>query len=160
MWNIGSSASGRESWSGWVDFARPSGGLLRCFRLSRSVSPPSCNSFPILRRSRWRGDWASRTWHGRMPPDFADALYSAGDLGGALEAADEAITVARRRTDRIAELHATLLRGLALAADGDAQNDEEVGELIKHAEGLLDVSGAAFFEPRLVQLRSHLERRG
>ncbi len=103
---------------------------------------------------------AGLEFEARMLADFADALYSAGDLGGALEAADEAITVARRRTDRIAELHATLLRGLALAADGDAQNDEEVGELIKHAEGLLDVSGAAFFEPRLVQLRSHLERRG
>jgi adenylate cyclase len=94
-----------------------------------------------------------------MLADFADALYRAGNLDAALVAVDEAIAVARRRTDRIAELHATLLRGLVLAAAGDAKNDREVDELILRAEELLNVSGAAFFEPQLVQLRSCLERR-
>jgi adenylate cyclase len=107
-----------------------------------------------------RGARAGLEFEARMLADLADALYRAGDLNAALEAADEAVAVARRRTDRIAELHGTLLRGLILAAAGDAQNDEEVGELITCAEGLLHVSGAAFFEPRLAQLRSCLERRG
>jgi hypothetical protein len=95
-----------------------------------------------------------------MLADLADALYRAGDMGTALATADEAVAVARRRTDRIAELHATLLRGLVLAAAGDARNDGEISELIARARELLDVSGAAFFEPRLVQLRSGLERPG
>jgi adenylate cyclase len=102
---------------------------------------------------------AGLEFEARMLADLADALYRAGELSAALEAADEAIGVARRRTDRIAELHASLLRGLTLAAIGDARNDEEIGELIKHADRLLKVSGAGFFELRLVQLRSHLERR-
>ena len=101
---------------------------------------------------------AGLEFEARMLADLADALYRAGDLDAALQAADEAIAVARRRTDRIAELHATLLRGLILASAHDVQNDEEVSLLVKNAEGLLDVSGAAFFEPRLVQLRSYLER--
>jgi class 3 adenylate cyclase/tetratricopeptide (TPR) repeat protein len=107
-----------------------------------------------------RGARAGLEFEARMLADRADALYRAGDLDAAREAADEAIAVARRRTDRIAELHATLLRGLILAAVGDTHNEEEVSGLIKNAETLLNVTGAAFFEPRLVQLRSYLERHG
>jgi adenylate cyclase len=103
---------------------------------------------------------AGLEFEARMLADFADALYRAGDLDAASVAVDEAVAVARRRTDRIAELHATLLRGLVLAAAGDAENDKEVGELILRAEELLNVSGAAFFEPQLTQLRSCLERHG
>jgi len=103
---------------------------------------------------------AGLEFEARMLADLADALYRAGDLDAASVAVDEAVAVARRRTDRIAELHATLLRGLVLADAGDAKNDKEVGELISHAEELLNVSGAAIFEPRLKQLRSRLERSG
>ena len=42
-------------------------------------------------------------YEGRMLADFADLLYRAGDLDAALEATEEAIAVARRRTDRVAE---------------------------------------------------------
>ena len=95
-----------------------------------------------------------------MLADLADALYRAGDREAASVAADEAVAVARRRTDRIAELHATLLRGLVLVDADDVENEKEVGELILRAEELLNVSGAAIFEPRLRQLRSWLEQRG
>ena len=103
---------------------------------------------------------AGLEFEARMLADFADVLYRAGDLDAALAAVDEAVAVARRRTDRIAELHATLLRGLVLADAGDAKNDKEVSELILRAEELLNVTGAAVFEPRLTQLRSGLEQRG
>src|SRR5260370_10032016 len=103
---------------------------------------------------------AGLEFEARMLADLADVLYRTGDLNAALETADEAIAVARRRTDRNSELHATLLRGLIIAAAGDAQDVEELSELITRAEKLLNVSGAAFFEPRLTQLRSQLERRG
>jgi hypothetical protein len=102
---------------------------------------------------------AGLEFEARMLADLADTLYRAGNLDAALQAADEAIAVATRRTDRIAELHATLLRGLVLADAGDSRNDEEIGRLAAKAERLLKVSGAAFFEPQMVRLRSHLEQR-
>ena len=76
----------------------------------------------------------------------------------ALQTADEAFMVARRRTDRIAELHAIVLRGLIICALGSTSHDELDG-LVSEAQNLLKVSGAAYFEPQLDQLRLHLERR-
>ncbi|HKS20874.1 MAG TPA: adenylate/guanylate cyclase domain-containing protein [Bradyrhizobium sp.] len=102
---------------------------------------------------------AGLEFEARMLADLADVLYRAGNFDAALPAADEAVAVARRRTDRIAELHATLLRGLVLGAAGDGRDNEEIGQLASRAEELLKVSGAAFFEPQLVRLRSHLEPR-
>ena len=88
-------------------------------------------------------------------------LYRAGDLDAALEAAREAISVATRRTDRVAECHATLIQGMTLTASAaDGRHDHEAHQLLKRTEELLTVAGAAFFEPRLAQLRSQLERRG
>jgi hypothetical protein len=100
---------------------------------------------------------AGLEYEGRMLADFADTLYRAGDFGAALEATKEAITVARRRTDRVGECHATLIRGMILAV---ASDDGEAARLLEHAERLLSASGAAFFEPNLTKLRSHLERHG
>jgi tetratricopeptide (TPR) repeat protein len=102
---------------------------------------------------------AGLEYEGRMLADFADTLYRAGDFDAALEATKEAITVARRRTDRVAECHATLIRGMILAVAGD-RDDGEADRLLEHAERLLSASGAAFFEPHLTKLRSHLERHG
>jgi class 3 adenylate cyclase/tetratricopeptide (TPR) repeat protein len=97
---------------------------------------------------------AGLEFEARMLADSADALYCSGDIGAALEVSEEAITVARRRTDRIAECHASLIRGLAVADGGS--DDGEANRLLEHAEQLLSVSGAAFYAPRLAQLRSHL----
>jgi class 3 adenylate cyclase/tetratricopeptide (TPR) repeat protein len=104
-----------------------------------------------------RGARAGLEFEGRMLADLADVLYRAGDLNVALEACDEAIAVSRRRTDRLAELHATVVRGLTLAAADDVQGAEEIRQLIFRADELLNVSGAAFFSPRLEKLRLQLE---
>jgi adenylate cyclase len=103
---------------------------------------------------------AGLEFEARMLADLADALYRSGDLGAALAATEEAITVARRRTDRIAECHASLVRGITLAVADGGSGDEEAGRLLEHAQQLSSESGAAFYEPRLVELRSHLERPG
>jgi tetratricopeptide (TPR) repeat protein len=104
---------------------------------------------------------AGLEFEARMLADLSEALFRAGHLDQALRAADEAVLVARRRTDRIAELHATLLRALSIAASDDASpSHDELDGLVNHAQNLLSVSGAAFFQPKLVQLRSHLDRRG
>lgn len=102
---------------------------------------------------------AGLEFEGRMLADFADVLYRAGDLNVGLEACDEAIAVSRRRTDRLAELHATVVRGLILAAAGDVRNADEIDQIILRADELLNASGAAFFAPQLEKLRLQLETR-
>ncbi|MGA2290750.1 AAA family ATPase [Bradyrhizobium sp.] len=97
-------------------------------------------------------------YEGRMLADLAEVLYRADDLGAALEAATEAMAVALRRTDRVAELHATLVQGLILTVAGDRRDDAEAVRLLEHAEQLFTVSHAAFFQPQLSQLRLQLER--
>src|SRR5579871_6112178 len=101
---------------------------------------------------------AGLEFEGRMLADVADVLLRADDLDAALEACDEAIAVSRRRTDRLAELHATLVRGLILAATDDVGNAGEINRLITRSDELLNVSGAAFFAARLDNLRLHLNR--
>lgn len=93
----------------------------------------------------------------RMLADFADVLLRAGKFDQAVEAADEALVVARRRTDRAAELHATLLLGLAIPASDETYRDK-LDALVGQAQNLAVISGARFFEPQLVQLQSRLER--
>jgi class 3 adenylate cyclase/tetratricopeptide (TPR) repeat protein len=103
---------------------------------------------------------AGLEFEARMLADLADALYRSGDFGAALKMSEEAISVARRRTDRMAEYHAALVRGITLAVADGGSGDAEADQLLEHAQQLLGVSGAAFYEPRLAQLRSHLERPG
>jgi hypothetical protein len=55
----------------------------------------------------------------------------------------------------VAEFHATLVHGMILAVRGE---NSEAARLLEQADDLLGVSGAAFFEPQLSRLRSHLER--
>jgi class 3 adenylate cyclase/tetratricopeptide (TPR) repeat protein len=100
---------------------------------------------------------AGLEFEARMLADLAEVLYRSGDFHPALQTANEAMMVARRRTDRVAELHATVLRGLIIAAWGNASTDE-LDELAGKAQNLLTLSGAAFFAPQLNQLRSHLQR--
>jgi adenylate cyclase len=52
------------------------------------------------------------------------------------------------------------VRGIILAVDDGGRGDGEARRLLAHAEQLFGESGAAFYEPRLVQLRSRLERPG
>jgi len=97
-------------------------------------------------------------YEGRMLADLAEMLYRGGNLTAALEASEEALTVTRRRTDRIGECQASLIRGMVLVAGGNS--GEEAGRLLDRAEELLSVSGAAFFQPNFAELQSQLERRG
>ena len=57
------------------------------------------------------------------------------------------IAVARRRTDRVSELHATLIQGLILSVAGGGTDDVEAARMLDQAEQLSIVSGAAFFNP-------------
>jgi len=102
-----------------------------------------------------RGSRTGLEYEGRMLADLAEILYRAGDLDAALVVAREADAVAKRRTDRIAEFHATLVQGMILAVTGESS---QAARLLEQADHLLSISGAAFFAPQLSRLRSHLER--
>ncbi|MGB6397377.1 MAG: adenylate/guanylate cyclase domain-containing protein [Bradyrhizobium sp.] len=135
---------------------------MACAGLAKSAAGDFAAAANALREAI---DFARRARAGlefeaRMLADLADALYRSGDPGAALAATEEAIAVARRRTDRIAECHASLVRGIILAVDDGGSGDGEAKRLLAQAEQLLGESGAAFYEPRLIQLRSRLERPG
>jgi adenylate cyclase len=107
-------------------------------------------------------DYSRRTRAGlefeaRMLTDLADALYRAGDLSVAFEVAQEALGVARQRTDRIGELHAALLRCLIRSSASDLRDEAEAFAALRDAERLLTVSGADLYKPMLIECRSSLE---
>ena len=101
---------------------------------------------------------SSRTgleFEARMLADLAEMLFRADSVDAALQAAEEADAVAKRRTDRVAECHAVLIQGTIHAVTGKAT---EAARLVEQADLLLRVSGAAFFEPQRARLQLHLER--
>ena len=107
-------------------------------------------------------DYGRRTkagleYEARMLTDLAETLYRAGDLHAALEVVQEAIGVAKRRTDRIGELHAVLLKALIRASRSNLRNADEAHAALADAEGLLAVSAAGLYGPMLAECRSSLE---
>jgi class 3 adenylate cyclase/tetratricopeptide (TPR) repeat protein len=89
----------------------------------------------------------------RLLAYLADVLDRAGEKARAGQLVKEAIEVAQRRTDRVAELHAHIVAAhLELA--GGALNPELRDDHLQRAQALLDVTGAAIFAPRLADLRS------
>jgi len=82
----------------------------------------------------------------------ADNLVRAGDLGRAREFAAEAIDVARRKADRLAECHASLVAAeVARNGRGDA---EEARSLLARITALIAETGAKVYEPMLLRMRS------
>lgn len=98
---------------------------------------------------------AGLEYEARMLADLADAHYRSGDSPRAAAVAKEAIDVARRRTARLAECHASIVRAAALI-DETAGQHIEVAELFERAEQLIAVSGGKIFEPMLMRERSRL----
>jgi class 3 adenylate cyclase/tetratricopeptide (TPR) repeat protein len=88
----------------------------------------------------------------RLLAYLGDVLNRAGEKGRAAQIVEEAIDVARRRTDRVAELHAHIVAA-DLALVGGPANPELREEHLQRARTLLGVTGAAIFGPRLLDLR-------
>jgi adenylate cyclase len=88
----------------------------------------------------------------RLLAYLAEVLDGAGEKGRAAQVVEEAIEVARRRTDRVAELHAHIVAA-DLALVGGPINPELREEHLLRAKVLLGVTGAAIFGPRLLGLR-------
>ena len=94
---------------------------------------------------------------GRLLAYLAHMLDLAGKKERAAEVASEAIDVALRRTDRVAELHAHIVAaGLALA--GGAIDPALRHGHLERAKALLDFTGAEIFAPKLHDLGCNEEK--
>jgi adenylate cyclase len=86
----------------------------------------------------------------------ADNLMRAGDPRRAEEVAAEAIGVARRKADRIAECHASLVAARVCLTRGEAQYAEEAGRLLNRASDLIDETGAKAYEAMMLLIRAEI----
>src|SRR5712671_5559642 len=83
----------------------------------------------------------------------ADNLMHAGDPGRAGEVAAEAIGVARRKADRLAECHASLVAAEAYLAQSGSQHAQETRSLLMRANALIDETGAKAYEAMMLRVR-------
>jgi class 3 adenylate cyclase/tetratricopeptide (TPR) repeat protein len=84
----------------------------------------------------------------------ADNLMRAADPRRAGEVAAEAIGVARRKADRLAECHANLVA--ASACPSGPQYAEEARGLLNRANALIDETGAQAYEAVMLRVRAQL----
>ena len=84
----------------------------------------------------------------------ADNLMRAGDPGRAGEVAAEAIAVARRKADRLAECHASLVAARACLTRSGSQFAGEVRGLLNRANALIDETGAKAYEAMMLRVRA------
>ena len=86
----------------------------------------------------------------------ADNLVRAGDPRRAGEVAADAIAVAKQKSDRLAECHASLVAARACLMRGEAQYAEEAGRLLNRASDLIDETGAKAYEPMMLLIRAEI----
>jgi tetratricopeptide (TPR) repeat protein len=86
----------------------------------------------------------------------ADNLMRAGDLRRASEIATEAIDVARRKADRLAECHARLVAARVRLTQGGSQDAGDAGGLLNRASVLIDETGAKAYEPMMLLVRAQM----
>ncbi len=84
----------------------------------------------------------------------ADNLMRADDPGRAGEVATEAIGVARRKADRLAECHASLVAAWACLTRSGSQHAGEARGLLNRANALIDETGAKAHEPMMLRVRA------
>jgi len=81
-------------------------------------------------------------------------LMRAGDPRRAGEVAAEAIGVARRKADRIAECHASLVAAEVYLTRSGSQHTREVRALLNRANVLIDETGAKAYEAMMLRVRA------
>jgi tetratricopeptide (TPR) repeat protein len=86
----------------------------------------------------------------------ADNLTRAGDARRAGEVAAEAIGVARRKADRIAECHASLVAAKVCLKRRGSQYAEEASGLLSRANVLIDETGAKAYEGMMLLIRAQM----
>jgi len=91
----------------------------------------------------------------------ADNLMRAGDLVRAEEVVAEATRVARQKSDRIAECHASLVAARLCLTRRGPQNAEEAEGLLNRANVLIEETGAKAYEAMMLLARAEIsEQKG
>jgi tetratricopeptide (TPR) repeat protein len=106
----------------------------------------------VMRRTR-----AGLEWEPILLSTIADLTYRSRAAGQAAVLASNAIELARARTNRVAECLALLVRAMALLDARSRSTAMQARPLLARAEQLIDLSGAAVFEPMLRRTRSMIE---
>jgi adenylate cyclase len=84
----------------------------------------------------------------------ADNLMRAGDPHHAGEVAAEAIGVAQRKADRLAECHASLVAASACLTQNGSRGLEEAPGLLARATALIEETRAKAYEPMMLRVRA------
>jgi class 3 adenylate cyclase len=100
---------------------------------------------------------AALEFEARMLAFQADNLMRAGEPQRAGEVAAEAIGVARRKADRLAECHASLVAASACLTRSGSQDAEEARGLLNRANALIDETGAKAYEPMMLRMRAQAD---
>jgi len=90
----------------------------------------------------------------RMLAFQADNLMRAGDPRRASEFAAEAIAVARRKSDRLSECHASLVAAWACLTRSGSDGAQEAGGLLNRANILIDETGAKAYDAMMLRMRA------
>ena len=101
-----------------------------------------------------RGSKAGLEFEARLLAQLADTRRRAGHLSRALETAVQALEVARRRSDRLAECHAAIVITAAQALSGRSAQAEEA---LREATELLRITGAVALQPMLDAAQRQIE---
>jgi adenylate cyclase len=100
---------------------------------------------------------AGLEFEARMLAFQADNLMRAGDPVRAAAVAAEAIAVALRKADRLAECHASVVAASASLTRSGSQGAGEAHSLLKRADALLEETGAKAYEPIVLRVRAQCE---
>jgi adenylate cyclase len=97
---------------------------------------------------------AGLEYEARISAFQADNLMRAGDPERSGEVATEAIGAARRKADRLAECHASLVAAWASLTRSGSQPAGEARSLLNRADSLIDETGAKAYEAMMSRVRS------
>lgn len=97
---------------------------------------------------------AGLEFEARMLAFQADNLARAGDTVRAGEVAAEAISVARRKADRLAECHANVVAAEVCLMRRGSQHTLEAATLLDRASALIAETGAKAYEPMVLRARA------
>ena len=103
---------------------------------------------------------AGLDFEARLLADLADAYFRAGHYAKAADVAAEAIDVARRRTYRVSECHACVIRAAALMKQANSHFKGEVAGLIARAQTLVQLTGASRFGLLITEIEAASQSSG
>lgn len=127
--------------------------------LARSAAHDFAGAADILSRGLavTRQAHAGRELEARMLAELADAQLGAGDSGAAAITAAEACDIAGRRTHRISEAHACIVRARALVRTKELGEKQALGHLLTRARQLIDISGTRALDEPLAAAHNEVE---